>query len=144
MQKSPNREYVAHHSDKILRREIDDGMMEYEDKKRERQLSSLVDRVQAVDARHKALTGRRREQYVEESGVSGGELFPENGGDAWAVDMREQSHPVVTVDDDDFIDVLEKGNTTLVIFPPRASDATKKRVFENILTSSDEEQKRAS
>lgn len=48
----------------------------------------IVSRVEVIDAQEKALTGRKPEQYVEESGIKYSELFPKGGkilniGDPW-------------------------------------------------------------
>ena len=52
------------------------------------EISNLVDVVREVDAPQKALSGRKPEQYAEESGIPLEELFPEgkeilNIGDPW-------------------------------------------------------------
>jgi hypothetical protein len=70
------------------------GIEEYRNLKRKDNLNKITGNNIRIDVEHKALTGRKPEDYSKESGISLDELFPKDGevlniGDPWqAIDME--------------------------------------------------------
>lgn len=83
---------------RVSKRDVQDqvreGEQEYLRQSHERRASEFLELARPIDERDKALTGRRIDDYVRESGLSADELFPENGrilniGDPWQTLDRE-------------------------------------------------------
>ncbi len=71
-----------------VEKEILQGKEDFVFEQHQRNAMALIELARPIDERDKALTGRRMENYVQESGVMQAELFPENGfvlniGDPW-------------------------------------------------------------
>jgi len=82
------------HSGRDIKRDLDRERLDEATERYDREREAVINAVIGFDQNEKALTGRRVEQYEEESGVRESELFPEGGrvlniGDPWQVMDRE-------------------------------------------------------
>ncbi len=100
------------------RHDVAEGLADARAERRDAFLEDIVRKVHEVDASQKALTGRKPEQYSQESGLKLAELFPEDGdilniGDPWqaldlpgvvSVDYESGEEAEFIRDADEFVD----------------------------------------